>query len=103
ITRAGGSIIHNQKYYNVPIQPGAMPTPNAFQGLSATSLHLPLAVAGLNLSLVDAFVNLREDGTPPNYEALRRAVLIVLAADPGGIVNVNGEHPADTAVLAGLT
>ncbi len=103
ITRAGGEIIHNQKYYNVPVQPGAIPGPGSFQGISETSLHLPLPVAGLNLDPNDAFVNLPEDGSPPNYESLRQAVLIVLDADPGGIVDVNGEDPADNLVLRGLS
>ena len=87
ITRGGGDIIHHQRYYNVPINSGALPAPGNFQALMPVSLHLPLPLQGVQLNpATDAFVNMPADGTPPNYEDLLGAVQTVLNADPTGPV-----------------
>src|SRR5690606_8713027 len=78
ITR-NGDIIHRQIYYNVPLAPGGLPTPDNFQFLDETSLYLALPPA----TAPDTFT-LPENGNPPAFGALRDAVNAVLAADPGG-------------------
>jgi len=80
IERAGGTVIHQQVYYNVSIISGNLPAPENFQDLDA-SLYLTLPPPEQQLDPDQAFVHLPEDGSPPNFTALFTAVLMVLDAE----------------------
>lgn len=80
-------IIHEQRYYNIPVDPAAMPGPSGFQGLNTVSLYLSLPLSGVQVNTAtDAFVNMPVDGSAPNYEDLLGAVQLVLSSDPSGPV-----------------
>jgi hypothetical protein len=86
ITRNGGTIAHDQVYFNVATAAGALPDPEFFSTLVPTSLVLALPPPGQEVDLAtDAFVALRADGAPPRFEDLLNAVNIVLEGDPGGL------------------
>jgi len=81
-------VIHDQKYYNVPLFPTTSIANSATQS-PIVSLHLSLPAAGVQLGPADAFVPTPTADTPTNYEALLRAVQRVLDADlPGANVDL---------------
>ena len=84
ITRNGGTIVHDEVYFNVPTAPGSLPDPEDFQALEPSSLFLALPPPGQEVGPGDAYVALPADGTPPRFDDLLAAVNIVLAGDPGG-------------------
>jgi hypothetical protein len=85
ITRNGNEIAHKPVYYNVPVAPASIPAdPNDFPGLQPISLHLALPSS----AQPSPTVILPEDGTAPNFTALRTAVETVLNADPGNTTGI---------------
>ncbi|PFJ40214.1 insecticidal toxin complex protein [Priestia megaterium] len=83
ITRNGEDIVPKQVYYNVPLTSGNLPSnPNKYQTLTVTSLYLSLPAPEEQLH--PAFT-LLEEGTVPNFMALRTAVENVLTKEPGRI------------------
>ncbi len=85
ISRNGGTIVHDQVYFNVPVTSDGLPAdPADFPDLEPSGLYVTLPEPGRELSTSDAFVTLPTDGTPPAFDDLLAAVEIVLAGDPGG-------------------
>lgn len=83
IKRGANEIVHKQIYFNVAFKPGALPLPadpNSFPTFEPISLYLTLASPGQQTS---ATALLSEDGTAPNFAALRTAVEDVLNREPG--------------------
>ncbi len=79
IERAGGTVILQQQvYYNVPVVSGDLPDPESFPELEA-SLYLALPAQQLNSN--QAYVNLPEDVSPPNFTELFEAINAVLDAE----------------------
>jgi len=91
-SRAGTTLSFKNLYYDVQILPvGSLPPASSFPGLQPTSLYLKLPAPvppGL------ASLELSDDGSPPNFQALKDAVTTVLAAD---------QQPNPPAVLGALT
>ena len=80
VTGGGQAIAINQNYYDVPLQPGPIPAPDTWATLPPSlylTLPAPAAPGSTNFSLPS-------NGTPPNFDDLKTAVLAVLAIDPGG-------------------
>ena len=87
IRRGGNETVHKQIYFNVPVAPAPIPgDPNTFPGLGPISLHLALPSPGQQLSVTGL---LPEDGTAPNFSALRTAVENVLNAEPGNLNDIS--------------
>jgi hypothetical protein len=91
ITRGGAEIIHRQIYYNVPLAPGGIPTPDTFPSIAETSLHLALPSGN-----VPGAFEMPENGNPPAFSDLLSAVNQVLQDDPGG-TSIDAE--ADTLTI----
>jgi|APLak6261663543_1056040.scaffolds.fasta_scaffold00218_3 hypothetical protein len=86
IKRGSNQTDHKQIYYNVPVAPAPIPgDPNTFPGLGPISLHLALPSPGQQLSVTGL---LPEDGTAPNFSALRTAVENVLNVEPGNLNDI---------------
>lgn len=101
IQRGGGEIIHRQVYYNVPVSPLALPADRALlPGLIPTGLHLALPAAGQQVDPTDAFVELPQDGTPPNYADLLGAIQTVVAGDPGAAPDLTTLSPQQCRHIA---
>jgi hypothetical protein len=87
VERGGKKILDQRIHYNVdvlksvPIPPG---NPLVYAALGPVGLYLPLPDPKIGLDPSLAYVEMPTDGTPPNFNALRAAVLKVLAKDPGG-------------------
>jgi hypothetical protein len=82
ITRGSGEIINREVHYNVPEAEGNLPNRSEFQLQAVTSLYVFLPPPAQQLDPSDAYVELPEDGAPPNFADLRAAVLAVLESDP---------------------
>jgi hypothetical protein len=92
LTRGGTTFSDKNLYYDVEIlSVGSLPSSDSFPALGPPSLYLklPTPVApGL------ASLELNDDGSPPNFQALKNAVTIVLSAD---------QQPNPPAVIGALT
>jgi hypothetical protein len=92
LTRSGAPVSGRNFYYDVAVATlGSAPTPGSFPSLAPAGLYLtlPAPVApGL------ASVELSDDGTPPNFLALKTAITTVLSAD---------QQPVPPAVLGKIT
>jgi hypothetical protein len=88
LNRAGSELIHKPLYYNVVLAPAPLPAdPNDYQALAQVSFHLPLpsTAQGGGVSSL-----LADDGTAPNFDALRTAVEGVLNMEPGNLAGIAG-------------
>ncbi|MEO1449287.1 MAG: hypothetical protein AAFV07_07135, partial [Bacteroidota bacterium] len=91
ITRNGGQIKYDEIYFNVPVVNQALPAdPNTFRLnlFDQASIYLTIPPAGQQVDPNDAYVETAPDGTPPNYQDVLDAVNKVVAADPGGAVDL---------------
>ncbi|MFN0214194.1 MAG: neuraminidase-like domain-containing protein [Saprospiraceae bacterium] len=93
ITRGPGVIPHKARFFNVPLfVPAddniALADLGNYQGIGVTSFHLSIPPSGQQLGSGPDIISLPDDGTPPNFEMLKAAVQAVLAADPGGVVQL---------------
>jgi hypothetical protein len=91
-SRGGTTLSDRNLYYDVQVlSSGSLPPAGDFPTLDPTSLYLKLphpVAPGL------ASLELNEDGSPPNFQALKDAVTTVLAAD---------QQPVPPAVLGTLS
>ncbi|MEO6921017.1 MAG: neuraminidase-like domain-containing protein [Collimonas sp.] len=81
ISRGGSTVTDKTLYYDIITVPGPAPLPVFFPDLDP-SLYLQLPRP---LSAGLASLDLSNDGTPPNFTALKTAVNTILAADQGPI------------------
>jgi hypothetical protein len=88
--RGAQSIFASREYYNVNVVniPGPFPPPATFQGIPDNEVS-----AFVTLPPVNQPFKLPGDGTPPNFDLLMAAIQTVLAADPGGAVNLGSLTP----------
>jgi hypothetical protein len=90
--------------FNVAVQAGGMPGANdpvtyAALGPTAAYVFLPKPLIGLDPGT--AHVEIPTDGTPPSFDAVRAAMVTVLAADPGaGAPSLADLTPAQCRHLA---
>jgi hypothetical protein len=81
VTRGSELIPINTKFYNVPVENSALPTPDQYQGIpvNETSLYLalPPPVSSNTISLV-----IPSDGSAPQFDALYAAMQTALTNDP---------------------
>lgn len=101
IERGGKLILDNRSHYNVLVTPNmALPTASVYQTLAPVSIYVTLPAPGQELDPGAGYVELPADGTPPNFDALKAAILKVLAKDPGGTTDLGALTPAQCRHIA---
>lgn len=96
--RGTREIIDKSVHYNVPVifVPTLPDSTDPFEySLLGESLFVALPAPGIERDPSLAFVDLADDGTPPEFGQLRAAVINVLSEDPQGVI--------DDLFLANLT
>lgn len=103
VKRGTRTLVDQRLDYNVDVARGVpLPpqNPGAYAGLAPVAAYVALPDPGVGLDPSRAYVSLPADGSPPNFDDLKAAVLKVLAQDPGGAPDVTALTPAQCRHIA---